>query len=124
MNKLFLIVFTLVAGLLLPATAMAQAAPKAAAKAPAGNAENGKRLFVKNGCYQCHGFAGQGGGAGARLAPRPFPVEALIAYVRHPAPGGMPPYTAKVMSDAELTDVWAYLMTIPDPPKNIPLLNP
>jgi len=30
------------------------------------------------------------------------------------------------MSDAELTDVWAYLKSIPDPPavKNIPLLNP
>ena len=35
-----------------------------------GNAENGKKFFVKNGCYQCHGYAGQGGSAGARLAPR------------------------------------------------------
>ena len=123
MNKFSPIVLTLLAGLLLPAAATPQS-PAKATKPAAGNAENGKRLFVKNGCYQCHGFVGQGGSAGARLAPRPFPVEALIAYVRHPAPGGMPPYTPKVMSDAELTDVWAYLMTIPEPAKNIPLLNP
>jgi ubiquinol-cytochrome c reductase cytochrome c subunit len=88
-----------------------------------GNAENGKRLFVAKGCYQCHGYDGHGG-AGAKLAPRPIPVAALIAYVRHPA-GAMPIYTPKVMSDAELTDIWAYLKTIPDPPpvKSIPLLN-
>jgi len=126
-KKLSLLVPALVAGLCVPAVALAQTAapaPAKSAKPAAGNADNGKRLFVKNGCYQCHGFVGQGGSAGVRLAPRPFPVEALIAYVRHPAPGGMPPYTAKVMSDAELTDVWAYLMTIPEPAKNIPLLNP
>jgi ubiquinol-cytochrome c reductase cytochrome c subunit len=106
--------FLLVVLLLLPVLVKAQ-----------GNAENGKRLFVKNGCYQCHGYAGQGGGAGAKLAPRPLPLAALIAYVRHPAPGGMPIYSPKVMSDAELTDVWAYLKSIPDAPpaKSIPLLS-
>ena len=90
-----------------------------------GNAENGKRLFVRNGCYQCHGYVGQGGNAGVKIAPRPLPLAALIAYVRHPAPGGMPVYSPKLMSDAELTDVWAYLKSIPDPPpaKSIPLLN-
>ena len=25
-----------------------------------GDAANGKRLFEKNGCYQCHGYWGQG----------------------------------------------------------------
>src|ERR1700689_3150409 len=90
-----------------------------------GAADNGKRLFVKNGCYQCHGYGGQGGSAGARLAPRPIPVAALIAFVRHPPEGDMPTYTAKVMSDADLTDVWAYLKSIPDSPnaKDIPILN-
>ncbi len=90
-----------------------------------GNVDNGKRLFVKNGCYQCHGYGGQGGSAGARLAPKPIPVAALIAYVRHPPDGDMPVYTSKVMSDAELTDVWAYLKSIPPAPaaKDIPILN-
>ena len=89
-----------------------------------GNADNGKKLFSKYGCYQCHGTQGQGTTAGARLAPKPIALAALIAYVRRPA-GQMPPYTAKVVSDAELGDLRAYLATIPEPPpaKNIPLLN-
>ena len=89
------------------------------AQAPAGNATRGKELFLKNGCYECHGTVGQGG-TGPRLAPR----TASLAYVRKPA-GQMPPYTPKVMSDADLADVLAYLMSIPAPPaaKSIPLLN-
>src|ERR1700748_605445 len=85
-----------------------------------GNVENGKKLFSKLGCYECHGYQGQGGGAGAKLAPKPIAVTALIAYVRHPA-GSMPPYTSKVVSDAELGDIRAYLASVPAPPplKNI-----
>jgi len=94
------------------------------AAAPAGNAENGKRLFIKDGCYGCHGHDGHGG-TGAKLAPRPIATAAFIAYVRHPSPSGMPVFTAKVISDADLTDIWAYLKSIPDTPavKDIPLLN-
>ena len=94
------------------------------AQTPSGNADNGKKNFEKFGCYSCHGHLGQGSSAGARLAPRPIAAAALIAYVRHPA-GQMPPYTSKVISDAELADIRAYLASIPEPPpaKNIPLLN-
>lgn len=88
----------------------------------AGNADNGKKLFFKNGCYECHGTVGQGG-TGPRLAPRPLAAAALTAYVRKPG-AGMPPYSAKVMSDAEVADIRAYLATIPEPPKDIPLLKP
>lgn len=86
--------------------------------------EKGQRLFVKVGCYECHGYQGQGGVAGPRLAPRPIVLAALIAYVRHPT-GQMPPYTAKVLSDADLADIHAFLSSIPAPPpaKSIPLLN-
>jgi ubiquinol-cytochrome c reductase cytochrome c subunit len=88
-----------------------------------GNVANGKRLYVKDGCYECHGYAGQGG-AGARLAPHVLPAANLIKYVRHPS-GAMPPYTAKVVSDAELTDIRAFLASLPEPPplKSIPILN-
>jgi ubiquinol-cytochrome c reductase cytochrome c subunit len=95
-----------------------------AAQAPAaGNVENGKRLFLKDGCYECHGYAGQGG-AGARLAPKVMSTANFIKYVRHPA-GAMPPYTSKVATDAELADIRAYLATMPEPPplKSIPILN-
>jgi ubiquinol-cytochrome c reductase cytochrome c subunit len=89
-----------------------------------GSAENGKKLFVKFGCYTCHGYQGQGGAAGARLAPRPIALAALIAYVRHPS-GSMPPFTNKVVTDAELADIHAFLASVPAPPavKDIPLLN-
>ena len=94
------------------------------AQAPTGDAANGKRLFVKDGCYECHGYAGQGGFAGARIADIELKAKGLIAYVRAPA-GQMPAYKEKVISDQELTDVWAYLESLPKakPPKDIPLLN-
>jgi mono/diheme cytochrome c family protein len=98
------------------------AAPKAAASS--GNAENGKRLFLSDGCYECHGRQAQGGAAGPRLGPGPLPLAAILKYVRQPS-GQMPPYTAKVISDAELADVYAYLQSLPQPPKpdSIPALK-
>jgi mono/diheme cytochrome c family protein len=94
------------------------------AVAQTGNSDNGKKLFVKVGCYQCHGYDGHGG-FGAKLAPKPIALPAFLAYVRHPGPGNMPIYTPKVLPDADLTDIWAYLRSIPDPPpvKDVPLLN-
>jgi mono/diheme cytochrome c family protein len=48
--------------------------------APAGNVENGKKLFVKNGCAGCHGLEGQGAPtSGPRIGPNPLPVAAFIA---------------------------------------------
>lgn len=111
----------LIAGLLFASPV--SASDQSAAAKP-GKAENGKKLFTADGCYQCHGRQGQGGAAGPRLAPPKIPVEAIKIYVRHPA-GAMPPYTAKVLSDAEIDDIYAFLKTIPAPPpvKDIPLLN-
>jgi ubiquinol-cytochrome c reductase cytochrome c subunit len=83
--------------------------------APAGNVENGKKLFVKNGCAGCHGLEGQGAPtSGPRIGPNPLPVAAFIKYVRAPK-NQMPPYTGKVMSDQELTDVRAFLAALPKP---------
>ena len=86
------------------------------------DADNGKKLYTAVGCYECHGRVGQGGRAGPRLAPRPVPLQALVAYVRHPS-GAMPPYTAKLVTDAQLADIHAFLASIPPPAKDIPLLN-
>jgi mono/diheme cytochrome c family protein len=90
----------------------------------AGNAENGRHLFMKVGCYECHGTLAQGG-VGPRLAPRPMDLGAFVAFVRKPPGRGMPPYASKVLSDSDLADIRAYLETIPEPPpvKSIPLLN-
>jgi ubiquinol-cytochrome c reductase cytochrome c subunit len=91
----------------------ARAQETKAATAPTGNVENGKRLFMKDGCYQCHGREGQGSNmSGPRIAPNPPPLEVILGYVRKPS-GEMPPYTAKVISDQELTDIYAYLASRP-----------
>lgn len=92
----------------------------------AGNAQNGQRLFTSYGCYQCHGYEGQGStqtGA-SRIGPPQIPVSAFISYVRQPT-GQMPPYAAKAVPEAELADIYAYLRSKPQPASahNIPLLN-
>ena len=69
-------------------------AVSAFAQTKPGDAANGKRLYEKDGCYQCHGYVGQGGTAGPRLAQTRFPLAGFIAFVRNPPSGGMPPFRA------------------------------
>jgi mono/diheme cytochrome c family protein len=103
------------AALLLPLAGMAQTN----ARPPI----DGQRAYMAAGCYQCHGTAGQGG-VGPRLAPKPFPVDGLIAFVRGSS-RSMPAYDAVVLPDAELRAIHAYLESIaPSPtPDQIPLLK-
>jgi len=91
----------------------------------AGSAEKGKAAYVKHGCWQCHGFEGQGGTAGKTLAPKPMPLEAMSAFVRY-TNGPMPPYPKTILPEADLADIHAYLESVPKPRdyKSIPLLNP
>jgi len=92
-------------------------APKTAAGAPSGNAQHGKTLYVSDGCYECHGYAAQGGaGTGPKLGPNPIPYAAFSFQVRSPR-DEMPPYTSKVLSDADLADVYAFVQSLPQPPK-------
>ncbi len=102
----------------------ALAATLVSGSAFAGDAAKGKVAFVKNGCYQCHGFVGQGG-AGAKLAPKPLPLEAMVSFVRS-TNRQMPPYSEQILSNNDLDDIHAYLESIPvgPDPKSIPLLNP
>ena len=96
-----------------------QAAPQAPAPAIAAESArevaNGKKLFEKYGCSDCHGLLGQGAPtSGPRIAPNPLPLAAFTRYVRAPRLQ-MPPYTAKVVPDQELGDIRAYLVTVPKP---------
>jgi cytochrome c553 len=94
------------------APALGQGAP------PPGDAANGKRVYMADGCYQCHGTVGQGSRpTGPHLAPNPLPYEAFAGQVRRPV-NAMPPYTAVVLSEQDLADIYAYMLSIP------PLLDP
>jgi ubiquinol-cytochrome c reductase cytochrome c subunit len=99
-------------------------APKPDAS-PAGNSQNGKKLFTSYGCFECHGHQAEGTPEGkTRLGPNPISFKDLVKYVRQPT-GQMPPYTSKVVSDAELADIYAFLQSLPQPPKaeSIPALK-
>jgi mono/diheme cytochrome c family protein len=110
------------AALYAPAAEAAKASQSAAA---GGRVAVGATLFHRNGCFQCHANEGQGGTQGPRIGPNPVPFARFSWYVRNPS-GDMPPYTAVVMSDQDLADVYAFLQARPQPPPvdTIPLLVP
>ena len=97
--------------------AMFQAAPK-------GNVETGKTLFMKYGCFECHGREAQGAVTGPRLNQNPITYARFVSYIRKPS-GEMPPYTAKVVTDPQAADIFAFLQSLPKPPSvdTIPLLK-
>jgi mono/diheme cytochrome c family protein len=94
---------------------------------PSGDPKTGEHLFTADGCYECHGYLGQGSSqtGGTRLGPPQIPLSAFISYVRQPT-NQMPPYTAKVISDQDLAQIYSFLQSAPKPPppKSIPLLSP
>jgi ubiquinol-cytochrome c reductase cytochrome c subunit len=72
------------------------------AVAPTADARQGRILYTKYGCYQCHGFEGQGSAsAGPRLGPDPIAFPMFVRFTREPR-DQMPPYTAKVLTDQEI----------------------
>lgn len=113
----------------LAAVALAAAAGSAARAqdAPAGDAANGKRLFITDQCFTCHGRAGQGGsynGPAPVLAKTEMPFEGFLGQLRNPA-NDMPAFSTAVLSDQQAADIYAFLQTLPGArsPKDIPLLN-
>jgi mono/diheme cytochrome c family protein len=108
-------------------TAALAAAGIAMAQTAAGDAGNGKRVFLADGCFECHGRAGQGGAMNyptPAIAQLEMPVESFVAFLRD-APRDMPAYSAGVLSDKDAADIYAYLRSLPGrkPAKDFPLLN-
>lgn len=84
--------------------------------APAGDVANGKRLYLAT-CFACHGRSGQGGamnGPAPVLAKTAMPLDGFKAQLRQPV-NDMPAYSEAVMSDQQITDVYAFLQTLPGP---------
>jgi mono/diheme cytochrome c family protein len=94
--------------------------------APAGDAVNGKRLYLADGCFECHGRAGQGGRFNYQtpaLAQIALPVDSFIAFLRE-APNDMPSFSEQVLSDKDAADIHTYLSSLPGPKtgKDIPAI--
>ena len=96
-----------------------------AQNAPTGSAERGQKVYIHQMCHNCHGTVGQGGGvAGPKIAPNPFPWMAFAQQIRKPR-AEMPPYSEKNLSEQDLADAYAYLVSIKPGPaaKDLPLLS-
>jgi mono/diheme cytochrome c family protein len=90
------------------------AAPALAQDAPPGDAANGKRVYLADGCFTCHGRAGQGGaynGPAPILAKTAMPFEGFKMQLRNPS-NDMPAYSEPVMSDKEIADIYAFVQSL------------
>jgi len=111
----------------------------ALAQTPAGDASNGKTLYLAHQCWACHGYNGE---TGTRLLrddgtfiPRLMTVNGFIAFIRAPRPDqppptgsvvSMPSYGVASLPNPQAADLFAYIKTFkPTQPalKDIPLLN-
>src|ERR1700690_4228989 len=66
--------------------------------APRGDAVEGKRIYLADGCFLCHGRSGQGGalnGPAPILAKTEMPYDGFVGQLRQPV-NDMPAYSEKV----------------------------
>jgi mono/diheme cytochrome c family protein len=75
-----------------------------------GNAENGGKLFGQYTCSACHGMRGEGG-RGPKLAGARFSHDQLVAKVRSSNSSIMPSFSKEQISDQDLADIYAFLLT-------------
>jgi mono/diheme cytochrome c family protein len=95
--------------------------------APQGDAANGKRIYLGDGCFTCHGRSGQGGaynGPAPILAHMALPFDGFKGELRNPA-NDMPAYSEAVLSDKDIVDIYAFVESLPGPrsSKDISILN-
>jgi mono/diheme cytochrome c family protein len=95
--------------------------------APPGDAQNGKRLFLAEGCFTCHGRAGQGGaynGPAPILANTGLPFDGFKGQIRNPV-NDMPAFSDANLSDKDIADIYAFVRSLPGSrsAKDISILN-
>jgi mono/diheme cytochrome c family protein len=106
---------------------LAAAVPVLAQDAPKGDAAAGQKVFLADGCYECHGRVGEGGafnGPAPILAKTKLPFDAFKGQLRNPS-NDMPPYPDTLVSDQQVADIFAYLQSLsgPRPVSDVPILN-
>jgi mono/diheme cytochrome c family protein len=95
--------------------------------APKGDPTNGKRVYLADGCFTCHGRSGQGGaynGPAPILAHTAMPFDGFKNQLRNPS-DDMPAFSAAVLSDQDVADIYAFVQTLPGSgsAKDIAILN-
>jgi mono/diheme cytochrome c family protein len=95
--------------------------------APPGDAANGKRIYLADGCFTCHGRVGQGGafnGPAPRLAQTILPFDGFKGQIRNPV-NDMPAFSDANLSDKDIADIFAFVRSLPGPrsAKDIAILN-
>jgi photosynthetic reaction center cytochrome c subunit len=96
--------------------AHADARPGPQGNPAGGNAAEGQKIFAARGCNRCHGMDAQGlsdaesSTAGPSIASTTISLTSFISYVRAPI-DPMPAFDAAKISDAQLTDVYAFLQS-------------
>ena len=95
--------------------------------APKGDAVNGRKVYLADGCYECHGRVGQGGlmtGPAPILAQTRLPFAAFQRQIRNPV-NDMPAYPQTLLTDKDLADIFAFLQALPGrrSVKDVPMLN-
>ena len=120
-NRIGVVIFAIAAfGAATPAIAQARDVAH-------GDVANGKRLYLVDGCFTCHGRAGQGGaytGPAPALARTGLPFDGFKAQIRDPS-DNMPAYSDAVLSDKDIADIYAFVESLPAPrsAKDISILN-
>ena len=86
---------------------------------------SGQVLFNAVGCWECHGYSGQGTLSGPQIATSVLPLPVFQRLLRHPA-RLMPAYGADVLSDQQVASIYGYLQSLAPPrhAKELPLLQP
>ena len=118
MHKSLLLSAAIIGALILPARAQ---------DVPAGDAVNGRRVFLAVGCRYCHGRAGQGGAMNypaPPLAKTELPFDGFKGVLRQSL-RDMPAYVEAVLPDKDVADIYAFLQSLPGrrPAKDIAILN-
>jgi mono/diheme cytochrome c family protein len=113
-----------VMAMMLLGVANGQNSGQSPAATPAGDAKIGSDLYLKKGCWECHGYSGANG-SGAPLVLTSLNATGFMNYIRNPKTNNMPLYSAKVVSDKDAADLFAYIKTFKKPPevKDVPLLQ-
>jgi ubiquinol-cytochrome c reductase cytochrome c subunit len=112
--KLFLVVAVAAASILAPS--------RTANARPAGDPQNGKKVYEKLGCFRCHGSAGEGmsqagkESGSPKIASTHLSLQEFVRSIRAPK-GQMPPFSPKQVTDPELSDVYAFLQSAASQPK-------